>query len=174
MDPPSYEEASLQQPPSYSTSQSYPLAPPPTYGEAVTTHPDLFPVLTPPTVPTVVISSPQNPGAIVHPSTQIGVIPPVSSRQTPSAVVLTQPPPVPILATCLTNVPGLVRCPRCQQTVISKVTHVPGCAAWWMCVLLSMIGLIFGCCLIPLMIRGLQDTHHTCPQCGNLLHIYKS
>ncbi|KAK2918761.1 hypothetical protein Q8A73_003132 [Channa argus] len=70
MDPPSYEEASLQQPPSYSTSQSYPLAPPPTYGEAVTTHPDLFPVLTPPTVPTVVISSPQNPGAIVHPSTQ--------------------------------------------------------------------------------------------------------
>ncbi|KAK2817262.1 hypothetical protein Q5P01_025453 [Channa striata] len=174
MEPPSYEEASLQHPPSYSTSQSYPSTPPPTYGEAVTIQPDLFPVLTPPPVPTAVLSSPQNSGVIVHPSTQIGVIPPVGGRQAVSAVVMTQPPPVPISVTCLTNIPGLVRCPHCHQCVISKASHVPGTAAWCLCIVLSLLGLICGCCLIPLMIRGLQDTHHTCPQCGHLLHIYKS
>ncbi|XP_026214594.1 lipopolysaccharide-induced tumor necrosis factor-alpha factor homolog [Anabas testudineus] len=187
MEPPSYEETSLQPPamsaqgfniyppPSYHTSHSSPSTPPPTYGEAVSAPPDLFPVLTPPVAPVAVTSPPQNTDVIMHPVVQIGGMQPVSSRQTPSAVpvVVTQPPPVPIRVTCLTNIPGLVRCSHCQQVVLTKVSHTPSSAAWCMCVLIAVMGLVCGFCLIPLMIRGLQDTHHSCPLCNAHLHTYR-
>uniref|UniRef100_A0A3P8N6D1 LITAF domain-containing protein n=1 Tax=Astatotilapia calliptera TaxID=8154 RepID=A0A3P8N6D1_ASTCA len=68
--------------------------------------------------------------------------------------------------------PGLVRCPHCSHLVTSKVTHVPGTALHW-CFLCLCFRLICGFCLIPLMVRGMQDTHHSCPQCGNPLHVHK-
>lgn len=72
----------------------------------------------------------------------VGVMQPVNSRQTPSAVqvVVTQPPPVPVLVTCLTNIPGLVRCPHCHQVGVTKVKHVPGSGAWCMCALIALMG----------------------------------
>ncbi|KAE8300384.1 hypothetical protein D5F01_LYC00522 [Larimichthys crocea] len=181
MEPPSYEEArhhppalspqglNILPPPSYDASLSSPSTPPPTYGEAVTIQQNPFPVLTP---PTDVTSPSQNAGVIIHPPTQIGVTPPVSRTQT-QPVVVTQPAPVPISVTYLADSPGLVRCPNCHHTVTSEVTYLPGRAAWCMCVLLSLMGLICGFCLIPFMMNSLQDVHHSCPQCGNHLHIYK-
>ncbi|XP_037620538.1 lipopolysaccharide-induced tumor necrosis factor-alpha factor homolog isoform X1 [Sebastes umbrosus] len=177
MEPPSYEEASLHPPavfnvllpPSYHTSLHSPPTPPPTYREAVTIQRDAFPVLT---VPTAVTPSSRNPGSIVHPLTQIGVTQPAGSRQTQPAVVVTQPQPVPISVTHLGDSPGVVRCPHCQHVVTTKVTYVPGRAAWCTCVLISIMGMICGCCLIPFMIQGLQDAHHSCPNCRNQLHKY--
>ncbi|XP_056266094.1 lipopolysaccharide-induced tumor necrosis factor-alpha factor homolog [Pseudoliparis swirei] len=90
--------------------------------------------------------------------------------RTPAAVT-TQPAPVPISVTHLGAVPGLVRCPHCHHLVISKVTYEAGKAAWCTCMLLAMMGLICGCCLIPFMVRGLQDAHHSCPHCKNHLHV---
>ncbi|XP_073339282.1 lipopolysaccharide-induced tumor necrosis factor-alpha factor homolog [Pagrus major] len=183
MDPPSYEEANLHRPavgtqafdilppPSYDASLPSPSTPPPTYGEAVTVQPDPFPVLTPPRVPTAVTYPPQNNGFIVHSVTQIGVTPSVNVMQT-QPVVVTQPPPVPILPMYLKDVPGLVLCPHCNHVVTSQVTYLPGKAAWCLCFLLTMMGLICGFCLIPFAVRGLQDAHHSCPNCGNHLHIY--
>ncbi|XP_018558721.1 lipopolysaccharide-induced tumor necrosis factor-alpha factor homolog isoform X1 [Lates calcarifer] len=181
MEPPSYEEASLHPPPlspagfnippppSYDASLTSPSTPPPTYGEAVISQSDPFPVLT---VPTTVTSPPQNTGNVVHPLTQVGVTPTVNGRQTQPVVVVTQPPPVPISVPYLRDSPGLVRCPYCHHTVTTKVTYVPGKTAWCLCILLSLMGLICGFCLIPLMVHGLQDAHHSCPQCGNQLHVY--
>ncbi|XP_049427439.1 lipopolysaccharide-induced tumor necrosis factor-alpha factor homolog [Epinephelus fuscoguttatus] len=176
MEPPSYEEASLHAPahgtatypppPSYNASLHAPPSPPPTYGEAVTVQPDPFPVLT---VPTGVTS--QNSGFIIHPITQIGVTQPVSSRQTQPAVV-TQPLPVPVSVSHLEEFPSLIVCPHCHHSVTTKVTHQPGKAAWCMCVLLTMMGFVCGCCLIPLMVRSLQDVHHSCPNCGTHLHTF--
>lgn len=174
MEPPSYEEASLHPPaqgtaafpppPSYDASLHSPPTPPPTYGEAVTVQPDPFPVLTVPTAGTS-----QNNGLIIHPITQIGVS---SSRQTQPAVVVTQPPPVPVSVSHLDEFPSLVVCPHCHHAVTTKVTYQPGKAAWCMCFLLAIMGFICGCCLIPLMVRSLQDAYHSCPHCGNHLHTF--
>ncbi|XP_035516710.1 lipopolysaccharide-induced tumor necrosis factor-alpha factor homolog [Morone saxatilis] len=181
MEPPSYEESRLHPPalsaqvfnipppPSYDASLSPPSTPPPTYGEAITNQPDPFPVLTPPRVPPAGHS--QSTGLIIHPPIQVGVTPSVSSRQT-QPVVVTQPQPVPITVTCLREAPGLVHCPHCHHVVTTKVTYHPGRAAWCMCCLLTVMGLICGCCLIPFMVHSLQDAHHSCPQCGKQLHTY--
>ncbi|XP_070684656.1 lipopolysaccharide-induced tumor necrosis factor-alpha factor homolog [Pempheris klunzingeri] len=181
MEPPSYEEASLHPPaqgtaafnfpppPSYDASLLSPSTPPPTYGEAVTVHANSFPVLTP---PAAVTSPAQNNGIIIHQITQIGVPLPVSGRETQPEAVVTQPPPVPISVTCLRDVPSVVRCPHCHHVVTTKVTYLAGRAAWCMCFLLTMMGLVCGFCLIPFMVRGLQDAHHSCPRCENHLHIY--
>ncbi|XP_040891228.1 lipopolysaccharide-induced tumor necrosis factor-alpha factor homolog isoform X2 [Toxotes jaculatrix] len=148
MEPPPYEEASLH-PPALST-EGVNIPPPPSYNAS--------------------LSSPSTPPPTYGEA--VGVTPPVSGRQTQPAVVVTQPLPVPISVTCLRDIPGLVRCPHCHHTVTTKVTYLPGRAAWCMCVLLTLMGLVCGFCLIPLMVRGLQDAHHSCPQCGNHLHIH--
>uniref|UniRef100_A0A3Q3RYK2 LITAF domain-containing protein n=1 Tax=Mastacembelus armatus TaxID=205130 RepID=A0A3Q3RYK2_9TELE len=111
---------------------------------------------------------------LVQPTSPPGVgVAPTAGTQQPQAAVVTQPPPVPVSVMYLTEIPGLVNCPHCHHTVTTKVTYVPGTAAWCTCVLLALMGLICGFCLIPFAIRGLQDAHHSCPQCRNVLHIYR-
>ncbi|KAM7009422.1 lipopolysaccharide-induced tumor necrosis factor-alpha factor homolog isoform 1-T1 [Tautogolabrus adspersus] len=180
MEPPSYEEARLHPPaltiegynipppPSYDVSLHSPPTPPPTYREAVAVQQDPFPVLTPPRLPTAVSSPSRNTGVIIHSTTQIGVSSSVSGRQTHP--VVTQPQPVPVALTYLGDVPAVVHCPHCHRIVTTKVTYVPGRAAWCMCLLLFLMGLVCGCCLIPCMVRSLQDAHHSCPHCENHLH----
>ncbi|XP_022061181.1 lipopolysaccharide-induced tumor necrosis factor-alpha factor homolog [Acanthochromis polyacanthus] len=180
MEPPSYEEASRQPPagvtetftfsppPAYDASLPSPSTPPPTYGEAV--QPNPFPVLAPPSVPTAVTSNHQNIGVTVHPVTQIGVTAPRRGMRTQT--VVTQPQPVPVLVPSLRDSPALVRCPHCHHLVTTKVQYAPGKAAWCLCILLTLMGLVCGFCLIPLMVRGLQDAHHSCPRCETPLHIY--
>ncbi|XP_032396509.1 lipopolysaccharide-induced tumor necrosis factor-alpha factor homolog isoform X3 [Etheostoma spectabile] len=163
MEPPSYEEATL-----HPSGPGNPSTPPPTYVEAVTTQPDSFPVLT---LPTAGTSRSQNTGLITHQLTQIGASD--RRRQPQPTVVVTQPQPVPVLITHLGDIPGLVSCPHCHHVVTSKVTYVPGNVAWCMCLLITLMGFICGCCLIPFGLRSLQDVHHSCPRCGKHLGIYK-
>uniref|UniRef100_A0A3Q3IQ91 LITAF domain-containing protein n=1 Tax=Monopterus albus TaxID=43700 RepID=A0A3Q3IQ91_MONAL len=104
--------------------------------------------------------------------------PPLSSSAPPpptyrEAVVQIQPPPALVSVTHLSDSPGLVSCPHCHHVVTTKIKNVPGRDAWCLCICIAVLGLICGFCLIPLMIRGLQDVHHYCPLCGNCLHIYK-
>uniref|UniRef100_A0A2I4BGK8 Lipopolysaccharide-induced tumor necrosis factor-alpha factor homolog n=1 Tax=Austrofundulus limnaeus TaxID=52670 RepID=A0A2I4BGK8_AUSLI len=178
MEPPSYEEANRH--PSIPSRvglnnenlASAPSTPPPTYREAV--HQDPFPVLTPPSVPAAEVPPSQPAEVTVHPLTQIGRRGGASSsRQTQSVVVVSQPQPVPIVPTSLIDAPGLIRCPHCQHLVTTKVTYKPGCAAWCSCTLLALMGLICGICLIPLMLRRMQDAHHYCPDCEKKVYVYK-
>ncbi|XP_017269782.1 lipopolysaccharide-induced tumor necrosis factor-alpha factor homolog [Kryptolebias marmoratus] len=175
MEPPSYEEASRHPTinnsftPGHGNFDSSPSTPPPTYRDAV--HPDAFPVLTP---PSAVVPPSQHSEVTVHPLTQIGRRGATSnSRQTPSVAVVSQPQPVPIVVTSLIDSPGLVRCPHCRHLITTKVAYKPGWAAWCTCTMLALMGLICGFCLIPLMMRRLQDAHHFCPNCGEKVHIYK-
>ncbi|KAM4751387.1 lipopolysaccharide-induced tumor necrosis factor-alpha factor homolog [Anableps anableps] len=181
MEPPSYEEArrhlpiqspgQLHQPspPAYTSGLS-PSTPPPTYGEAV--YPNAFPVLTPPSGQTAEATPPENSRITVHPLTQIGERPARGSRA-PTVAVVSQPQPVPIVVSSLRDSPGFVRCPHCRQLVTSNVTYVAGKAAVCTCVILALMGLFCGFCLIPLCMRGLQDAHHSCPHCGEELHVYE-
>nr|XP_040042020.1 lipopolysaccharide-induced tumor necrosis factor-alpha factor homolog [Gasterosteus aculeatus aculeatus]XP_040042021.1 lipopolysaccharide-induced tumor necrosis factor-alpha factor homolog [Gasterosteus aculeatus aculeatus] len=176
MEPPSYEEASLHPsafnvlpPPYYHGPQHSPPTPPPTYGEAVSTRQDPFPVLTLPTAQTS-----RNHGTVIHPITQIGAVRHGGSRRPqPAAVVVTQPAPVPVSVRHLGDIPALVRCPHCNRVVTTVVKHVPGMSAWSLCVFLALMGLICGFCLIPFMVQSLQDVHHYCPECKNRLHVHQ-
>ncbi|XP_072239911.1 lipopolysaccharide-induced tumor necrosis factor-alpha factor homolog [Leuresthes tenuis] len=170
MEPSLFDETSCQidlsPPPDYNNSMLSPSTPPPAYGDVV--QQDLFPVLTPPSVP-VEIPPTQSSVVTVHPITQIG-----SSRgQTQTVAVVSQPHPVPINIQFLRDTPGYVRCTQCQHFVTSKVTYVAGGAAWCTCALLALMGLICGFCLIPLVVPSLQDVHHSCPRCENQLYVYK-
>uniref|UniRef100_A0A3Q1FUV1 Lipopolysaccharide-induced tumor necrosis factor-alpha factor homolog n=1 Tax=Acanthochromis polyacanthus TaxID=80966 RepID=A0A3Q1FUV1_9TELE len=92
----------------------------------------------------------------------VGVTAPRRGMRTQT--VVTQPQPVPVLVPSLRDSPALVRCPHCHHLVTTKVQYAPGKAAWCL--------LVCGFCLIPLMVRGLQDAHHSCPRCETPLHIY--
>lgn len=79
-------------------------------------------------------------------------------------VVMVQPTP--------TDVPVQMLCPRCQNTVVTRVEHKPGTYAWMFCVLLGVF-LIWPCCLIPFCVDGCKDAHHYCPSCNNVVHIHR-
>ncbi|XP_056593337.1 lipopolysaccharide-induced tumor necrosis factor-alpha factor homolog [Triplophysa dalaica] len=64
-------------------------------------------------------------------------------------------------------------CRYCHNSILTVVEYKPGCAAWAMCFLIALLGLICGFCLIPFCVRGFQDAHHSCPQCHSHLGIYR-
>ncbi|KAM6971872.1 lipopolysaccharide-induced tumor necrosis factor-alpha factor homolog [Aplochiton taeniatus] len=71
--------------------------------------------------------------------------------------------------------PSRIRCPYCHQDITTEVEYKPGLVAWSMCLLFILLGLclhrlICGCCLIPFLVKGFQDAHHSCPSCHSHLH----
>ncbi|XP_051559810.1 lipopolysaccharide-induced tumor necrosis factor-alpha factor homolog [Myxocyprinus asiaticus] len=72
----------------------------------------------------------------------------------------------------LGDTPTVTVCQYCHKNILTNVEYKPGGAAWSMCCLLTLLGLICGFCLIPFFVRGFQDAHHTCPCCRKHLGIY--
>ncbi|KAJ8001311.1 hypothetical protein DPEC_G00168230 [Dallia pectoralis] len=166
--PPPYTEAACYPPvlvadrPDNSSLRPNYNTPPPTYREAVTTQPNAFPVLTLPIQ--------QQTGVFLHPSTQIvsrAALQPTNQR-TPPAVVYNAP----VSRGLLGDAPCRTRCSNCHQSIMTVVTYKPGIAAWSMCLLFTLFGLICGCCLILFLVRGFQDAHHSCPFCHAHLYIH--
>uniref|UniRef100_A0A3B3CYQ1 LITAF domain-containing protein n=1 Tax=Oryzias melastigma TaxID=30732 RepID=A0A3B3CYQ1_ORYME len=85
--------------------------------------------------------------------------------------VVSQPAPVPIIASCLRESPALVVCPHCQELVTTKIKHVAGKNAWGICMTLSL--LFCGFCLIPLAIPRCQDVVHLCPSCKKQIYVFE-
>ncbi|KAM9491910.1 uncharacterized protein ACWYII_003978 isoform 2-T4 [Salvelinus alpinus] len=56
--------------------------------------------------------------------------------------------------------PGLIRCPSCQNQVMSDVTHHAGTFSWTMCLVFILCG-------------SFKDAHHTCPRCRMVLHVHR-
>uniref|UniRef100_A0A671TK02 LITAF domain-containing protein n=1 Tax=Sparus aurata TaxID=8175 RepID=A0A671TK02_SPAAU len=61
-----------------------------------------------------------------------------------------------------------VACPKCHQTVLSKVNYSAGLLTYLFCG-----GLFLCCCLIPFCVDRLRDAKHTCPTCKTELGVYK-
>ncbi|XP_043089609.1 lipopolysaccharide-induced tumor necrosis factor-alpha factor homolog [Puntigrus tetrazona] len=72
----------------------------------------------------------------------------------------------------LDDSPTATVCKYCHKSIITNVQYKSGSAAWGMCCLLTLLGLICGFCLIPFCVRGFKDAHHSCPYCNKHLGIY--
>ncbi|MCJ8747676.1 hypothetical protein PDJAM_G00156080 [Pangasius djambal] len=143
--PPSYTEAILSPQPS---------TPPPTYAEAVGVLPlqldnaaSPYPILS---IPTEVTP--------VHHTQRVFVQP------SPHQFI-----PQQMLGRTLGDAPTVINCPHCLQQITTSVSYKPGSAAWAMCCLLTLFGLVCGCCIIPCCVKEFQDAHHSCPACNRFL-----
>ncbi|CAB3369423.1 Hypothetical predicted protein [Cloeon dipterum] len=62
-----------------------------------------------------------------------------------------------------------VNCPHCRQRVETDLHVLPGPVAYFFGVVISLLGGVLGCCLIPCCIEECMDVHHTCPNCRGYL-----
>ncbi|XP_058649092.1 uncharacterized protein LOC131550739 isoform X2 [Onychostoma macrolepis] len=65
----------------------------------------------------------------------------------------------------VTMSPAKVKCPSCQKTVITEIYYKLGSNAFLFCCLLSVIGCLAGCCLVPFCMNRFKDVAHRCPSC---------
>ncbi|KAG7223777.1 hypothetical protein INR49_026460 [Caranx melampygus] len=124
----------------------------------------------------VMVPAPPYPGPPMDPNMGSYVVAPVQqpvyhyAPQQPQVlqpvqqVVVVQPNP--------TDASVQMVCPRCQNTVVSRVEYKVGVLSWMICGILGIFG-IWPCCLIPFCVDGCKDAHHYCPSCNNVLHIHR-
>ena len=69
--------------------------------------------------------------------------------------------------------PFPVQCPFCHSLVNTKIVHVSGCMTYLVCLATGVFTSFLGCCLIPFCMNRFKDVKHYCPQCDQLIAIYK-
>ncbi|XP_027873533.1 cell death-inducing p53-target protein 1 homolog isoform X1 [Xiphophorus couchianus] len=71
-----------------------------------------------------------------------------------------------------TDVAGSMLCPHCKNTVVTSVEYKVGMLTW---IIFGVLFLFFcwPCSFIPFCVNSCKDVQHSCPQCNNVLHLYK-
>ncbi|XP_050979859.1 lipopolysaccharide-induced tumor necrosis factor-alpha factor homolog isoform X2 [Labeo rohita] len=102
-------------------------------------------------------------------STEIPPIIPVQEENTetvsPTIEENTEPPDPPISLDDVTVSPAKVKCPTCQKIVTTEIHYKLGSNAFLFCCLLSVVGCLAGCCLVPFCMNRFKDVTHRCPSC---------
>ncbi|KAI7797291.1 lipopolysaccharide-induced tumor necrosis factor-alpha factor homolog [Triplophysa rosa] len=61
--------------------------------------------------------------------------------------------------------PATVKCPSCQKIGITEIHYKLGSSAFLFCCLISVIGCVAGCCLVPFCMKRFRDVSHRCSSC---------
>lgn len=69
--------------------------------------------------------------------------------------------------------PFPVQCPYCHRVVTTKTRHVAGCMTYLACLAVGVLTSFLGCCVIPCCMDRCKDVKHYCPECDQLIAIYK-
>ncbi|XP_031720718.1 cell death-inducing p53-target protein 1 homolog [Anarrhichthys ocellatus] len=93
------------------------------------------------------------------------------SPQQPQVVQPAGAPVVVIMQSQLTDVPGQIMCPYCQNIVITQIGYVTGSYTWMIFGILAVF-MCWCCCCIPFCVDSCKDVEHSCPHCHNVLHIH--
>uniref|UniRef100_A0A3P9MT57 Cell death-inducing p53-target protein 1 homolog n=1 Tax=Poecilia reticulata TaxID=8081 RepID=A0A3P9MT57_POERE len=108
----------------------------------------------PPLDPSVLTSQP-NP--VDHPAAQY------DNQPVSKSVLLVQHMP--------TDVAGSMLCPHCKNTVVTSIEYKVGMLTWIIFGVLLLF--CWPCSCIPFCVNSCKDVQHSCPQCNNVLHLYK-
>ncbi|XP_002739747.1 uncharacterized protein LOC100375692 [Saccoglossus kowalevskii] len=71
------------------------------------------------------------------------------------------------------HAPVQTHCPYCNTDVITKLQYKKGMITWAICCIICLIGGWCGCCLIPFCAKSCKDVVHVCPNCSNILSVFK-
>ncbi|XP_035253771.1 lipopolysaccharide-induced tumor necrosis factor-alpha factor homolog [Anguilla anguilla] len=173
--PPSYEETMVTPPPPHyhlgpPPPQGYTSGPPPLQGYT-SGPPPLQGYTSGPPPPQGYTSGPPPPPGYAkvpqcpYPPQPVG--PPVTSPVVSVQTIYVQP------GVAFGDRPVQVHCPACAQFVLSRMEYHSGTMTWLSCLALSFFGCIYGCCLIPFCADSLKDVKHCCPNCHNVLGVYR-
>ncbi|XP_008409050.1 cell death-inducing p53-target protein 1 homolog isoform X2 [Poecilia reticulata] len=70
-----------------------------------------------------------------------------------------------------TDVAGSMLCPHCKNTVVTSIEYKVGMLTWIIFGVLLLF--CWPCSCIPFCVNSCKDVQHSCPQCNNVLHLYK-
>lgn len=70
--------------------------------------------------------------------------------------------------------PVAMICPHCHEQTITKISHECSTISHMLALGCCMVGLWFGCCLIPYCITSIKDVKHNCSKCGTFLGIKRN
>uniref|UniRef100_A0A3B5PTA4 Small proline-rich protein 3-like n=1 Tax=Xiphophorus maculatus TaxID=8083 RepID=A0A3B5PTA4_XIPMA len=111
------------------------------------------------------------PGAQQYPQPGAQQYPQPGAQQYPQSGVQQYPQPGVFLVQRLpTDVAGSMLCPHCKNTVVTSVEYKVGMLTW---IIFGVLFFCWPCSFIPFCVNSCKDVQHSCPQCNNVLHLYK-